>query len=343
MKKDVLTFINEIKLNTGIDICLYSVQGQPLQEGYETEDFSFIDTSSFYYDELTSRAFFPLNFNNASVVACVGGQLEQAKSYAFLIGQLARSQDKAEPTKQEFCASLLYGEVEQSKIKKFAKKFSLPEKSLFVMVIDGVSGQSDNLQEFLQSYLSCGDFFVATDDERLVLAKSCNEDIDDYASCAEYAEYLTLSIFEETGIRVKIGVGSIVDGVEKTHLSYTQALSTVDMMEILQSSGDVHTYKEYVLIKILGDMPKNKLNAYLNLLLDGKSAEVLTDEEILCTATAFLDNNLNASETSRKMFLHRNTLNYRLDKIEKTTGLDIRNFSDAMTFRLITILSKLIR
>ena len=90
-------------------------------------------------------------------------------------------------------------------------------------------------------------------------------------------------------------------------------------------------------------MPKNKLNSYLNLLLDGKSGEVLSDEEILSTAQTFLDNNLNVSETSRKMFLHRNTLNYRLEKIEKTTGLDIRNFSDAMTFRLITILSKLIR
>ena len=343
MKKDVLTFINEIKLNTGIEIWLYTMQGQPLQEGCLEQDFSSIDVSDFYYDEKSSRAFFPLAFNNSTVVACVGGQQEQAKSYAFLISQLARSLDKAEPTKQEFCSSLLYGEVEPSKIKKFAKKFNLPEKSLFVMVIDGVGKQSEGLQEFLQSYLSSGDFFVVTDDERLVLVKSCNEDIDDYSSCAEYAEYLTLSVYEETGIRVKIGVGSIVDGVEKTYLSYAQALSTIDMMQVLQASGDVHTYKEYVLIKILGDMPKNKLNSYLNLLLDGKSAEALTDEEILSTATAFLDNNLNASETSRKMFLHRNTLNYRLDKIEKTTGLDIRNFSDAMTFRLMTILSKLIR
>ena len=58
------------------------------------------------------------------------------------------------------------------------------------------------------------------------------------------------------------------------------------------------------------------------------------------TAEVFLENNLNVSETSRKLFLHRNTLTYRLDKIERQTGLDIRKFSDAVTFRLITVLFK---
>ena len=343
MKRDVLAFISEIKLNTGIQIGLYSLEGAPLLEGLDNIDFSKFKVGDFYYEEPNNRAFFPLSFNGKSVIACVVGNLEQTKSYAFLIAQLARSQEKAEPSKEEFCASLLYGEGEPSKIKKLARKYNLPEKSLFAMVISCPNGKVEVLQEFLQSYLSSGDFFVVTDDDRLVLVKSCNEDIDDYSSCAEYADYLTLSVYEETGVRIKIGVGSIVDGVEKTSVSYTQALSTIDMMDVLNSSGDVHTYKEYVLIKILGEMPKNKLNSYLNLLLDGKSGEVLSDEEILSTAQTFLDNNLNVSETSRKMFLHRNTLNYRLEKIEKTTGLDIRNFSDAMTFRLITILSKLIR
>ena len=66
----------------------------------------------------------------------------------------------------------------------------------------------------------------------------------------------------------------------------------------------------------------------------------VSDKEIMETAEEFLENNLNASETARKIYVHRNTLMYRLDKIEKVTGLNIRNFADAVTFRFMTILYK---
>ena len=79
------------------------------------------------------------------------------------------------------------------------------------------------------------------------------------------------------------------------------------------------------------------------MLMDANAKEVFEDQEMVTTAEEFLDNSLNVSETSRKLYLHRNTLTYRLDKIEKNTGLNIRKFSDAVTFRLITILSKLVK
>ena len=79
------------------------------------------------------------------------------------------------------------------------------------------------------------------------------------------------------------------------------------------------------------------------MLMDTNAREIFDDEEMVNTAEEFLENSLNVSETSRKLYLHRNTLTYRLDKIEKATGLNIRKFSDAVTFRLITILSKLVR
>ena len=77
--------------------------------------------------------------------------------------------------------------------------------------------------------------------------------------------------------------------------------------------------------------------------MDPAAREIFSDSEMTDTAEEFLENSLNVSETSRKLYLHRNTLTYRLDKIEKSTGLNIRRFSDAVIFRLITILSKLVR
>ena len=93
---------------------------------------------------------------------------------------------------------------------------------------------------------------------------------------------------------------------------------------------------------MLEDIPEAKLSEYLSTLLEGDAKELLKDEEMLGTAEEFLQNSLNVSETSRNLFMHRNTLMYRLDKIERMTGLNLRKFSDAVTFRLITILGKLV-
>ena len=94
---------------------------------------------------------------------------------------------------------------------------------------------------------------------------------------------------------------------------------------------------------MLEDLPKFTRGEYLETLMDSGAREIFDDEEMVNTAEEFLENSLNVSETSRKLYLHRNTLTYRLDKIERATGLNIRKFSDAVTFRLITVLSKLSR
>ena len=75
----------------------------------------------------------------------------------------------------------------------------------------------------------------------------------------------------------------------------------------------------------------------------GNLDEVFDDTEIAETAEAFLESSLNVSEASRTLFMHRNTLMYRLDKIERITGLNIRKFSDAVTFRILSVLHRLLR
>ena len=112
---------------------------------------------------------------------------------------------------------------------------------------------------------------------------------------------------------------------------------------MLDPKNGVYSYKEYVMVKMLSDIPKDSLAEYFDALLDKSSISILKDEELMNTADVFMKNSLNISETSRSMYMHRNTLIYRLDKIENATGLNIRHFSDALTFRLITVLNKLIK
>jgi len=105
----------------------------------------------------------------------------------------------------------------------------------------------------------------------------------------------------------------------------------------------VHSYREFLLVKMLEDIPESKLAEYLAELSDDRFNEIFEDEEMLSTAECFLQHDLNVSETSRNLYMHRNTLLYRLDKIEKATGLNIRAFSDAVSFRVLTILYKLLK
>ena len=150
------------------------------------------------------------------------------------------------------------------------------------------------------------------------------------------------TVEEELGVAVKVGIGSVVAGFQDCALSYQQALTAIRMTNVFGTKASVSTYKEYVLVKMLEDMPKHKLQEFLDILEDSEAKSTFADPEMVSTAEEFLHTSLNVSETSRNLYMHRNTLMYRLDKIERATGLDIRKFQDAMTFRLIMILHKLL-
>ena len=97
-----------------------------------------------------------------------------------------------------------------------------------------------------------------------------------------------------------------------------------------------------MLVKMLEDVPESKLMEYLGEMTDEGARDIFEDAEMVNTAEEFLQSSLNVSETSRKLYMHRNTLLYRLDKIEKATGLNIRQFPDAVSFRVLTILYRLL-
>ena len=97
-----------------------------------------------------------------------------------------------------------------------------------------------------------------------------------------------------------------------------------------------------MLVKMLEDVPESKLAEYLSELTDEGAEEIFEDEEMVNTAEEFLRNSLNVSETSRNLFMHSNTILYRLYKIQKATGLNIRQFPDAVSFRVLTVLYKLL-
>ena len=182
------------------------------------------------------------------------------------------------------------------------------------------------------------DWTVDLDENSFVYVKFASDRSAENFSMSEYAEFICQSIVEETGYTPSIFVGGTVDGLTMLSRSYSQALTAMRICFSLNLGVGVHSFKQFLIAKILEDLPKEKLAEYQELLSDEGIKELLSDGEIITTAQEFLESNLNASQTARKLFLHRNTLSYRLDKIQRETGLNIRNFSDAVTFRLITLL-----
>lgn len=344
MDKEFRNFIEEISKKTNNEIGVYDESGNYLY-GKNEKTISAINFADVFVDCPENKTYFKLKYKNKTYIAEIDGSDSEAQGFAYLIAKLSETSYGQEKTltKDEFYRKLLLGNFTYYEISKYMKEYVLSDREVFSMLITCPSGREEEIIEVLNSYTQDeNDHIIRIEEGKLVLIKFIDEEVEEYRSVKEYGEFLYQSINEITGIHAGVYIGSTVKSVSDIGTSFSQAVIAERIGKEFYINGHVHFYKEYSLIEMLEELPKNKLNEYLSILSDPMAKEVFEDKEMLITAEEFLENSLNISETSRKMYLHRNTLTYRLDKIEKTTGLDLRKFSDALTFRIIMILSKLV-
>ena len=345
MDADIKVFINSIKEKTGINFTVYKTNGEFV--GGSGTIFTNIPkvVHGIMVDAENQRTLFSISYKSKNFIGCLDGVAQEQKNYAYLISELAENSFFKESglSKLDFFKAILFGEANNSQITRYMKKYGIKDVPAFVLLVGVDADHVDDIKEVLITCAEENDLVVKIDDEQIAFVKLLKEENGDYQSPTEFAEFLKQSVYEEIGVSVKIAIGGVVRAISDISTSFSQAISAYRMYSVLNPKGDIHSYKDYVLIKMLEDLPKYKLNENLELLMDTGAKEIFNDEEMLNTAEEFLENSLNTSETSRKLYLHRNTLIYRLDKIEKATGLNIRKFSDAITFRLITILSRLVK
>lgn len=256
------------------------------------------------------------------------------ESYGVMSGELS---------KMEYLKRILMGECSLADIYKYMSKYAVNSTSCFVVALRAKKLSDDTMSLIMQYGGNSMDTAVRIDDRNCALVKFLGEEDDEYRSVIDYTDFLVQSLQEELGVVVTAGIGSCVKSLKDAPVSYLQASSALRYAEAFSGDGGVHSYKEYMLVKMLEDVPEYKLSEYLSELVDERSKEIFDDEEMLLTAEEFLQNSLNVSETSRKLYMHRNTLLYRLDKIEKASGLNIREFPQAVSFRVLTILHKLLK
>ena len=339
MNNELKKTLRTIYDNTGIELFVYTAGGEPVSDLSRKR--IAVDFDGIAQRDGNTR--FKAVFKAEQYVFEMAGATGIEKNYAFMLADMIENSSNRAVNlpKGEYARRILLGECNASDIQKYRVKYSVPDLPCCCLALhtDGkISDVITLLSQYGENEADCAVTISGKDCAFIKFVESESE----YQSSVDFASFLTRSLLEELGIRCRVGVGGTFRHFEEIGASYQQASAALRMSALFESKGEVHSYREFLLIKMLEDISKAKLSEYLSILLEGDARELLKDEEMVNTAEEFLENSLNASETSRNLYMHRNTLTYRLDKIERVMGLNLRKFSDAVTFRVITILNKLV-
>jgi carbohydrate diacid regulator len=147
------------------------------------------------------------------------------------------------------------------------------------------------------------------------------------------------SLSEEYREDAVIAYGTIVHEIKEVSRSYKEARMALNVGKIFFEERSVIAYSSLGIGRLIYQLPIPLCKMFIREIFDGKSPDDF-DEETLVTINKFFENSLNVSETSRQLYIHRNTLVYRLDKLQKSTGLDLRVFEDAITFKIALMVVK---
>ena len=139
-----------------------------------------------------------------------------------------------------------------------------------------------------------------------------------------------------------IGIGTVINNVKEIARSYKEARVALEVGKVFDDEKFILSYEDLGIGRLIYQLPTTLCELFLTEVFKKGSIDDL-DQEIIFTIQKFFENNLNVSETSRQLYVHRNTLVYRLDKIQKITGLDLRVFDQAIIFKVAMMVNKYLR
>ena len=182
------------------------------------------------------------------------------------------------------------------------------------------------------------DYVISVGEQDIVLVKEIKGHSDS-KEIEKMAESISNTVSSEFYAKVSIGVGTVVDNIKDLARSYKEAQVALEVGKVFDTDKNIVSYENLGIGRLIYQLPTTLCEMFLQEVFKKGSLESL-DQETLMTIQCFFENNLNVSETSRKLFVHRNTLVYRLDKIRKITGLDLRELEHAITFKVALMVKR---
>lgn len=271
--------------------------------------------------------------------------VKEAGERARLVGEMAVCQIqsilvayKEHFDKDNFIKNLLLDNLLMVDIYNRAKKLHIDTSVRRVVIMLETSGEKDfdALEKVKSLYESnTADFVTAVDERNVIIVKELTSDNE--AKQIEETAAAIIAMFPKD--KAVVSYGTTVSEIKEVSRSYKEARMALDVGRIFFADRNVIAYSSLGIGRIIYQLPMPLCKMFIKEIFDGKSPDDF-DEETIVTINKFFENNLNVSETSRQLYIHRNTLVYRLDKLQKNTGLDLRVFEDAITFRIALMVVK---
>jgi len=183
------------------------------------------------------------------------------------------------------------------------------------------------------------DYVISIGEQDVVLISELKTNSCDMREMEKVARQIVDTLSTEFFAKVSVGIGTAVSNIKDLANSYKEAQIAIEVGKVFDTEKNIVSYENLGIGRLIYQLPTTLCEMFMQEVFKKGSLESL-DHETLMTIQSFFENNLNVSETSRKLFVHRNTLVYRLEKIRKLTGLDLREFEHAITFKVALMVQK---
>ena len=343
--------IEGLKGISRIDFCVLDTEGKELAATFDASSdyseavLSFVESPADSQVIQGCQFFKIFDEQRLEYVLLADGESEDV----YMLGKIAAFQIqsllvayKERFDKDNFIKNLLLDNLLLVDIYNRAKKLHIDTEVKRVIFIIETSHEKDNAAlENVRSLLGgkSKDFITAVDEKNIIVVKELTEKEGNRELEKMAREMLETLHSEGDEEQIRIAYGTIVGDIKEVSKSYKEAKLALDVGKIFFDEKDIIAFTTLGIGRLIYQLPIPLCKMFIKEIFEGKSPDDF-DEETLTTINKFFENSLNVSETSRQLYIHRNTLVYRLDKLQKSTGLDLRVFEDAITFKIALMVVK---
>ena len=336
--------IDELKSITKVELEVYDLEGTKIagtssETDVEPHIVRIFAESAAETQELENKRFMKIQDEGRDIYILVAyGDLQ----YIYPVAKIAVSQLQAlllaykeKFDRNNFFQNLILDNLLLVDIYNRAKKLHLEVEAKRIVYLVETKVESETIaKELLRSLFSQhnGDYVTSVDERNIVLIKSLRKD-DTEEEIGQTAKTIVDMLNAEAMLSVKVSYGTVVNELKEVSKSYKEAKMALDVGKIFYIEKSVIGYEKLGIGRLIYQLPVSLCRMFMNEIFGDNIPDKL-DEETQITIHKFFENSLNVSETARQLYIHRNTLVYRIEKLEKETGLDIRNFDDALTFKI---------
>ena len=244
--------------------------------------------------------------------------------------------------KDNFIKNLLLDNLLLVDIYNRAKKLHIDtnvRRCVFIVEVDPGASNVNAIDLIQGSYIDKErDFVTAVDEKNTIIVKEVKDSISS-EELENKAKAIIDAMHKAGAADVRISYGTVVKEIKEVSRSYKEAKMALDVGKIFYEEREIVGYARLGIGRLIYQLPLPLCKMFIKEIFDGKNPDEF-DEETVTTINKFFENSLNVSETSRQLYIHRNTLVYRIDKLQKDTGLDLRVFDDAITFKIALMVGK---